>query len=186
MKLGDSGIWIRRLDYLLAVVSSYYRDVHTLPTNNDVFDADTEASVKSFQKLFGLPETGIVDSRTWQELLGAYRGISENVPLDYLGENVPLFPGEYLTQGITSEYVRIIQEYLNFLSDSYTDIPKVEVTGYFGPQTEAAVKAFQQRFGLPITGDIGLATWDAITSLYTELKYGYTKRPGQFPGYTIS
>jgi peptidoglycan hydrolase-like protein with peptidoglycan-binding domain len=187
MKRGDTGVWIRRLDYLLAVVSSYYRDVLTLPTNNDEFGPDTEASVKSFQKLFGLPETGVVDTRTWQELLAAYRGIADNVPLEYLGENVPLFPGDYLTQGITSEYVRLIQEYLSFLSDTYPEIPKVEnPTGYFGPQTEAAVKAFQTRFGLPVTGDIGLATWDAITELYTELKYGYTKRPGQFPGYIIS
>ncbi|MDR0904325.1 MAG: peptidoglycan-binding protein [Ruminococcus sp.] len=187
MKLGDKGVWIRRLDYLLAVVSSYYRDVQTLPANNDEFGPDTEASVKSFQKLFGLPETGVVDTRTWQELLAAYRGIADNVPLEYLGENVPLFPGDYLTQGITSEYVKLIQEYLSFLSDTYPEIPKVEnPTGYYGPQTDAAVKAFQKRFGLPVTGDIGLATWDAITELYTELKYGYTKRPGQYPGYIIS
>jgi peptidoglycan hydrolase-like protein with peptidoglycan-binding domain len=186
MKLGDTGIWVRRLDYILAVISSYYRDVKTLPVDNDVFGEDTEASVKSFQKLFGLPETGVVDRVTFQEMREAYNGIAENVPLEYIGENVPLFPGDYLTQGITSEYVRVIQEYLSYLSDTYPDIPDVEVTGYYGPQTEASVRAFQQHFGLPITGDVGIATWDAITELYTELKYGYTKRPGQFPGYIIS
>jgi peptidoglycan hydrolase-like protein with peptidoglycan-binding domain len=186
MKLGDTGIWVRRLDYILAVISSYYRDVKTLPVDNDVFGEDTEASVKSFQKLFGLPETGVVDRATFQEMREAYNGIAENVPLEYIGENVPLFPGDYLTQGITSEYVRVIQEYLSFLSETYPDIPDVEVTGYYGPQTEASVEAFQQHFGLPITGDVGIATWDAITELYTELKFGYTKRPGQFPGYTIS
>jgi peptidoglycan hydrolase-like protein with peptidoglycan-binding domain len=186
MKLGSTGIWIRRLDYLLAVVSSYYSGIDDLATNNDEFGEDTERSVKSFQKVFGLPVTGVVDSTTWGELLRAYRGIVENVPLEYTGENIPLFPGSYLTQGMTSEYVRLIQEYLSFLSATYPEIPDVDITGYFGPQTEAAVRAFQTRFGLPVTGDIVLATWDAITELYTELKFGYTKRTGQYPGYTIS
>jgi peptidoglycan hydrolase-like protein with peptidoglycan-binding domain len=186
MKLGDSGVWIQRLDYLLAVVSSYYRDVMTLDSNNDVFDEATENSVKSFQKLFGLPETGVVDSRTWGQLLRAYRGIAENVPLEYTGENVPLFPGYYLTQGMTSEYVELIQEYLSYISETIPDIPNVEITGYYGPQTDAAVTAFQTHYGLPVTGDIGLATWDAITDVYTELKFGYDKRPGQYPGYIIS
>jgi peptidoglycan hydrolase-like protein with peptidoglycan-binding domain len=186
MKLGDSGVWIQRLDYLLAVVSSYYRDVLTLDSNNDVFDEATEASVKSFQKLFGLPETGTVDTTTWGQLLRAYRGIAENVPLEYIGENIPLFPGYYLTQGMTNEYIELIQEYLSYISQNISDIPDVQITGYYGPQTDAAVTAFQNHYGLPVTGDIGLATWDAITDIYTELKFGYDKRPGQYPGYIIS
>lgn len=35
----------------------------------------------------------------------------------------------------------------------------VRPTGTFGPITEAGVKAFQQRNGLPVTGRVGYATW---------------------------
>lgn len=37
--------------------------------------------------------------------------------------------------------------------------------GLFGPQTQAAVKAFQQLSGLPITGMVDSETKDALTKL---------------------
>jgi peptidoglycan hydrolase-like protein with peptidoglycan-binding domain len=35
-------------------------------------------------------------------------------------------------------------------------------TGYFGPQTEEAVQAFQSAEGLPVTGRADVATLDAL------------------------
>lgn len=35
--------------------------------------------------------------------------------------------------------------------------------GLFGPQTEAAVKAFQQLSGLPVTGMVDEETWQGLT-----------------------
>lgn len=40
----------------------------------------------------------------------------------------------------------------------------VEVDGIFGRDTLAAVEAFQRKVGLPVTGDIDRATWDALAS----------------------
>ncbi|MFG2135584.1 peptidoglycan-binding protein [Streptomyces sp. NPDC048650] len=37
-------------------------------------------------------------------------------------------------------------------------------TGYYGPVTTAAVRAFQRRHGLPRTGAVGPATWRALRS----------------------
>jgi len=39
---------------------------------------------------------------------------------------------------------------------------KGDITGFFGPLTEAAVKAAQQRFRLEADGIVGFATWEAI------------------------
>jgi peptidoglycan hydrolase-like protein with peptidoglycan-binding domain len=36
------------------------------------------------------------------------------------------------------------------------------VDGMFGPLTEAATKEFQQRAGLPVTGIVDAATWEAL------------------------
>ncbi|MDR0947557.1 MAG: peptidoglycan-binding protein [Ruminococcus sp.] len=185
LKKGDEGVWVKRLDYYLKVISAYYREMETLSQNDEFFGEETENVLKSFQSIYGLPVTGIADETTWNELYRAYKGIADNVPLEYTGQNAPLYPGTYLTQGITSDYVALIQQYLSYLADTYPDIPKIPVTGYYGPQTEAAVTAFQKRAGLPVTGDIGVATWNEITRLYSDLYYGYTRQPGQFPGYTI-
>ena len=48
------------------------------------------------------------------------------------------------------------------------------------------VMAFQELFGYPKTGVVGVAVWNAIASLYSDLKYGYDKQPFQAPGYIIT
>lgn len=45
-----------------------------------------------------------------------------------------------------------------------------------------AVIAFQNLFDLEAAGIVGPLTWDAIASLYSDLRTGNDKRPGQFPG----
>lgn len=42
------------------------------------------------------------------------------------------------------------------------DIPLVNSDGIYGSETTAAVRRFQELFGLPVTGDVDLATWNAI------------------------
>ena len=40
----------------------------------------------------------------------------------------------------------------------------LDVDGIFGPNTEAAVKAFQQSRGLSVDGIVGPITWRALVS----------------------
>ena len=54
--------------------------------------------------------------------------------------------------------VRRVQEWLT-LAGSRTD-----VDGDFGPATEAAVRDFQRRYSLPVTGTVGERTWSALTA----------------------
>ena len=87
--------------------------------------------------------------------------------------------------GSEREEVRALQEYLSFISKFYPDIPAVNVTGYFGTQTQRSVRAFQRRFGIAESGIVGLLTWDAITGLYEDLYLGERLGEGQYPGYDI-
>ena len=48
------------------------------------------------------------------------------------------------------------------------------------------MEAFQQEFGLEVNGIVGVPTWDAIASLYSDLRTGNTQQLGQFPGTTLS
>ena len=182
---GMSGLPVSYLQYFLAVVGAYYQSVQPVEITG-TFDDATVASVKSFQQVYGLPQTGIVDRQTWDDLYRAYSGIVENVPINTTGEAPVLFPGRILTEGMTSEYVRIMQEYLNYIHQTYPDIPAVNPTGYFGPITKSAVTAFQNRFGIEPTGTIGAVTWNEISNIYNELRFGYEKSPGQYAGYVIS
>lgn len=76
------------------------------------------------------------------------------------------WPGANLTVGSRGDSVRQMQEQLNAISAVYTAIPTIAVDGIFGPQTEAAVRAFQQTFGLPANGIVDLPTWYRISGIY--------------------
>lgn len=179
---GDSGPFVRSFQYYLAVVGAYYASVTPIQITGQ-YDEQTTASVRSFQKTFGLPQTGIMDRETWNELYAAYQGILESEPDTGCGR---LFPQEILREGVTSENVRTIQQYLTYLSQHDPAIPAVSDTGYFGPITKSAVQAFQKEYGLPVTGVVNAATWDAIAGVYSDIRCGSGKRPYQAPGYTIT
>lgn len=185
LRLGSTGTGVTALQYFLSVVGAYYNAVTPVDITG-TFDSATESSVKSFQQVFGLPVTGVVDRATWNDLHRAYVGIVENVPINIESENAVLFPGTNLVEGMTNEYVRVLQEFLSFIHQTYPDIPDVSATGYFGPITRNAVTAFQRRFGINPTGSVGAETWNAISDVYYDLRYGYPKKPGQYPGYTIT
>jgi peptidoglycan hydrolase-like protein with peptidoglycan-binding domain len=76
------------------------------------------------------------------------------------------WPGSNLTIGSSGANVRMIQEQLNRISDTYTAIPKIAVNSQYNQQTSDAVKAFQETFDLPANGIVDLATWYKISALY--------------------
>jgi peptidoglycan hydrolase-like protein with peptidoglycan-binding domain len=76
------------------------------------------------------------------------------------------WPGSNLNIGSTGSSVRMIQEQLNKISDTYYVVPKVAVNSQYNQQTSDAVKAFQQTFDLPATGVVDLATWYKISAIY--------------------
>ena len=80
---------------------------------------------------------------------------------------IPLsWPGYDLNIGATGNKVRQIQEQLNVIAEAYPAIPKVGVAGIYGEQTKAAVRKFQNIFGLPETGITDYSTWYKIQEIY--------------------
>ncbi|HOF94037.1 MAG TPA: peptidoglycan-binding protein [Clostridia bacterium] len=78
------------------------------------------------------------------------------------------YPGFLIRRGMQSEYVRSIQRQLIRIRQAYPAIPRISsATGYFGPETEAAVRAFQRIFDLGVDGIVGSATWYALIRVFT-------------------
>ena len=62
------------------------------------------------------------------------------------------WPGYDLTVGSSGDKVRQLQEQLDAIAQIYTAIPRIQPDGIYGQQTAAAVREFQNIFGLPQTG----------------------------------
>ncbi len=165
LKKGIQGEPVRLLQYYLRVLKYFNPDFEQ--SNFDgVYNDETENAVKRFQELYGLPVTGEVNAQTWQRIVETYNEIIQNVPDNYSGNKARLYPGFYLTEGMSGREVEDLQTYLSLIGRYYEQIPVIPVTGYFGPQTAAAVSEFQRLFGLTVNGAVGPLTWYEIAKQY--------------------
>ncbi len=184
LTIGSEGEGVRLIQYFLSYIAVFVPTVTSTAIDGSFGEATAEA-VKSFQTAYSLPVTGDVDEITWYELYNVYRGLLASVPERFTeGLTVP-YPGFILRVGSENEFVTFLQEYLDYISMTYDQIPSVPVTGYFGALTYNAVAAFQRVFGIEEDGVVDLETWNRIVEVYDDLYNGATTSPGQFPGYVI-
>lgn len=173
---GDYGLPVRSVQYYLNVIAYFNPEIPSEPANG-VFTNATEEQVKAFERFYGLNPDGIVDLRTWQLIQRVYNDILAGLPEGYAGNTAALYPGYVLTPGMSNNDVKAFQTYLNLIGRTYQNIPEVPATGYFGAQTENAVRVFQEAFGIPVTGVVGAPTWDAVSKEYNFIRFG-TERTG--------
>ena len=76
---GDTGIKVEHLQYMLSMLSAYIPQIPPVDIDG-IFGSDTRSAVLASQRRFGLPETGIVDRLTWDEIYDQFSGI-ENATL---------------------------------------------------------------------------------------------------------
>lgn len=183
---GDASVGVLVLQYYLHYIAAFIPTVLDVSVDGS-FGPTTRSSVISFQQTYGLPETGVVNRAVWEEIENAYYSYLRSIPYEYT-EGAPLpFPGRILTPGTEGDDVAALQEYLNYIGRTYTQIPRITVDGVFGPATEAALTAFTEIFGSTASPQrVGAAFWNSITSVYDDLYAGNTAREGQFSGTTIS
>ncbi len=124
----------------------------------------------------GLSQWGTVDlaeqGYTPYEILQYYYGddidIVTDVPVGPLRESAPVIP---LRVGSANDNVRTVQLRLNRIGRNYPSIPKIpETDGVYGTETEAAVRRFQEIFGLAVDGIVGRSTWYYIRRIYNAVK----------------
>lgn len=81
-----------------------------------------------------------------------------------------------------------LQTMLRQISDFDPRVLPIVPDGYFGRSTHASVRSFQQAYGLPVTGDVDEATWNAIANTHNRALRERAMpviEPVWFPGQSI-
>lgn len=107
---------------------------------------NTQAAIRAFQQANNLEADGIVGPDTWNAL-----GVSVEGLVQGNGS------GPRLDPGVSGEPVKKLQERL-----AEFGFDPQGADGAFGPNTEAAVRAFQQANNLEVDGIVGPDTWNAL------------------------
>jgi peptidoglycan hydrolase-like protein with peptidoglycan-binding domain len=137
-------------------------------TADGSFGPMTGAAVSAFRVSHGLRAGQVVDAATWRALLAAVatgagsapapspRPTPAPAPAPRPAPGGPLAPyvGLVLTYDSSGPAVTAVQRLLG-----------VTPTGWFGPRTQAAVRAFQLSHHIPTTGNVGPLTWAALTKV---------------------
>lgn len=157
---------IRSLQTMLRVLAEY-DDRHETLIPDGIYGKATVSAVSKFQRLHGLPVTGITDQATWEMIVAEYEPalifITEAETL-----NIILDPNEVIRLGQRHPHVYLVQAMLAVLEDAYKSIGQVSHSGILDEPTSAALSSFQQLSGLPMTGHLDKRTWKALALQYPQ------------------
>lgn len=151
---------VRSLQTMLRVLAEH--DARYLPLIPDgIYGTSTMRAVSNFQRVHGLPVTGVTDQRTWEHIAAAYEPalihVDEAQPLQII-----LNPNEVLRRGDSSPYLRVAQALLYELAQIYGSIGIPSQNGILDELTSDALASFQLLSGLPMTGELDKITWKQL------------------------
>ena len=157
---------VTNLQRYLRHLSYFNEEIGEVPIDG-IFDSDTEAALRAFQRIEGLPQTGRADRETFDRLFAAYTRSLEARRTPERIAHFPEIPENYTIEvGEVQFLVSIIQNALGELAAVYDGIGEVPQTGAYDEQTARSVREFQRIHGLPETGAVDRATWNALADAY--------------------
>lgn len=124
---GEQGAKVTHLQYMLSVVSQFNSAVQEPPVSG-VFGDTTTQAVTTFQRAYGLPETGTVDRATWDSIYSQFAGIETTV----FG-NEALFPFTRPPMAVTEAD---LQEQLIATAAAFPELDAPKKTGKLDAQTK--------------------------------------------------
>lgn len=164
LKYGDTGIEVEFIHYYLDSIAFLDNDIPRLRTNS-VYNDSTRTMVTAFQKKYGLPVTGKFTYKDFNVLKTVYDNMLKYYDKEYKDFVDDLYPGVFLTRGMTGEDILKLQKLLLKICRYDKSIPGVRVNGEFDELTEKSVKKIQDDYNLGITGIVGPFSWRKIVEL---------------------
>ena len=184
LRVGSTGPYVVILQTSLNRIAQNYPAIPKIPNIDGIFGTKTEASVKTFQQVFGLNTDGIVGPATWYRIVRLYTAVTSLSELRSQGQqfySINWQPPDALQIGSQGEYVRFLQYMLSVLAAYIPQIPPIAVDGIYGSSTRSAVLSAQRWLGLPETGVIDNITWDEIYDQYSGIENTTLRNTESFP-----
>ena len=155
---------VMSLQYMLRQLSRNYKFLPQVAVDG-VFGERTLEAVMCFQREAGLPVTGTVDQATWDAVRNCW--LAQRSKTGY-SRATRIFPSEGIQvhEGETKEYLIVPQTMFNILAGQFEGITLCPADGCNGPASADNIRWLQRAAGLPQTGCMDTATWDALSHLY--------------------
>ncbi len=154
-----------------------YSDPELPPVPIDgIYGEDTAAAVRAFQQKNGLEPTGVVDREAWDRIYFEYLlSVAESEPPMSIGI-FPRIPNDYaISNGESWFLIELLQFMLAELGRDYDLIEGLERTGVYDDATEEAVREFQEKNLLPVTGTVDKSTWNSIVRQYNRTAQNFAE-----------
>lgn len=184
LRLGSRGPDVTVVQTSLNRIGQNYPAIPKVSPVDGIFGSQTEAAVKAFQQIFSLDPDGIVGRATWYQIVRVYVAVLKLAELQSEGQRfffIQEYP-EFLSLGDTGVLVEQLQYMLSVLSSFLPQVPDPGMSGIFDNATLNAVRGFERYAGLPVTGSVGEATWDAIFEQFNSVDITVFDNGALFPG----
>ena len=162
---GDFNNNVLIAQYQLNRVAENYPAIPKISPSVGDFNLITLAAVRTFQRIFNLDVTGIIDEATWYQLSFIYSVVKRLSELETEGVEYSLATAvlpDNISLGYSGTGIGLLQYFLSVIGLFNSSFPQVKQTGVFDEATERAVRELQAQSGLPVTGVVDKATWDAL------------------------
>jgi len=126
-------------------------------TTTGAYDDATTSAVRGYQRKHGLPVSGRLDRHTWHRIVASTRTPTHDELFNVLRPGPAL-----LASGDQGDDVRGLQARLRQIAWYFGD-----VTGTYDGPTVTAVRGFQAKRGIPVTGDVDRRTLDRLDAMTT-------------------
>lgn len=140
-----------------------------------IYGPETMAVVSGFQRLHGLPTTGVTDQATWEAIVAEYEPALISVD-EAQSIEVVLNPNQVIRRGERHPVVYLAQGILAVLADVYESIGLPGLTGILDAPTSDSLASFQQLHSLPMTGELDKRTWKHLALQYPLAQNLYISR----------
>ncbi len=170
--LGYAGNPVLAIQRDLRRIRENYPAIPDITDTLGIYEKTTEAAVKEFQRIFSLPVTGIVDKATWYRIKYIYNSVKKLADLYSEGiteEEATFLYNDELKYGDTGIEVEYIHYFLDAIAFLDKDIPRLPTNSIYNNNTITMVKAFQEKYNLPVTGIFTYSDWTVLKNAYRNI-----------------
>lgn len=167
--LGYAGNPVLAIQRDLRRIRKNYPAIPDITGTLGIYDVETENAVRKFQEIFSLPITGVVDKGTWYKIKYVYNSVKKLSDLYSEGlseEEATFLYTDLLKYGDTGIEVEYIHYFLDAIAFLDRDIPRLPTNSIYNNNTVTIVKAFQEKYGLPVTGEFDYNDWTVLKNAY--------------------